>query len=137
MAGKGRVTEGEREYIRSKIGQLSVTKIAKNLGRSRSIVSKIVSDEGLRKKAVETASTEPAPGGAPPPGPADTLGRLKELRDMLRDALKVAQPRETAALAREYRATVEAIDRMEGDPDDPKAIAIDEIGASIARSLSA
>lgn len=134
MAAKGPVTEMEREYIRSKFPQLSVAQIAKNLGRSRSAVNKVVKTEALRSAPVREECPEPAEKDGEPP---DTVSRLKELRDLLRDALRVAQPRETAALAREYRATCEAIDRMEGDTDDPKAIAIDEIGASIARSLSA
>ncbi|MFQ9179659.1 MAG: hypothetical protein ACLR3C_06875 [Eggerthella lenta] len=33
---------------------------------------------------------------------------------MLRASLKAAAPKEMAGLAREYRATVEAIERMEG-----------------------
>lgn len=86
----------------------------------------------MREECEEGASD--TGGDVAPPG---SLSRLKELRDILRDALKVAAPGETASLAREYRANIEAIDRMEGGPDDPKAIAIDEIGASIARSLSA
>lgn len=134
MSRKGYMTEAEREYIRSKFGTLTNAQIARNLGRSRSVVSRIVSEEGLRAR-----DAGERPEGERPPGeePADTLSRLKELRDQLRDALKVAQPRETAALAREYRATLETIDRMEGDPTDEAASALDAIAGSIARRMSA
>lgn len=136
MANKGRMTRGELDYIRSKYGIISVSQIARNLGRSRTIVSRIVNREGLRDKAKDAAGgggkTAPnRPGDAP----LDALGRLKELRDILRDSLRGATPKETAALAREYRATVEAIERMEGDPTDDAAIALDAVASSIARRM--
>lgn len=135
MANKGRMSRGELDYIRSKYGIISVSQIARNLGRSRSIVSRIVSREGLSAKAKEAATKgEAAPAGSRD-APPDALGRLKELRDILRDSLQGATPKETAALAREYRATVEAIERMEGDPTDDAAIALDAVASSIARRM--
>lgn len=136
MANKGRMSRGELDYIRSKYGVISVSQIARNLGRSRSIVSRIVNREGLAKKTDDGAGAScprvsTNAGDAPP----DALGRLKELRDILRDSLRGATPKETAALAREYRATVEAIERMEGDPTDDAAIALDAVASSIARRM--
>lgn len=136
MANKGRMTRGELDYIRSKYGVISVSQIARNLGRSRSIVSRIVSREGLSAKAKEAATKGEAAPAGPRDDPPDALGRLKELRDILRDSLRGATPKETAALAREYRATVEAIERMEGDPTDDAAIALDAVASSIARRMS-
>lgn len=127
---KGPLTEAEREYVRSHFPQLGVTAIARNLGRGRSAINKVVKDEGLRERDVREPSS-PKVGGVRD----DALGRLKELRDILRRQLEVAGPKETAALAREYRATVESIERMEGDPTDDAAIALDAVASSIARRM--
>ncbi len=131
---KGPLTEAEREYVRSHFPQLGVTAIARNLGRGRSAINKVVKDEGLRERDVREPSS-PEAGGVRDDAPEDALGRLKELRDMLRKQLEVAGPKETAALAREYRATVESIERMEGDPTDDAAIALDAVASSIARRM--
>ena len=61
---------------------------------------------------------------------------MKELHGMLRNALAVAAPREMAGLAREYRATVEAIERMEGGAGDEEANALDVVAKSIAMRMS-
>lgn len=50
---KGSLTEAEREYVRSHFPpQLGVTAIARNLGRGRSAINKVVKDEGLRERDV-------------------------------------------------------------------------------------
>lgn len=50
---KGSLTEAEREYVRSHSPpQLGVTAIARNLGRGRSAINKVVKDEGLRERGV-------------------------------------------------------------------------------------
>lgn len=62
------------------------------------------------------------PGASPPGEPETTAERLVELRGMLRAALNDAPPQAVAGLAREYRATIEEIDRLEGgDGGDPVA----------------
>lgn len=132
MRSKGPVTEMERDYVRSKFPQMSVAEIANSMGRSRACVNNIVKKEGLREGRTRSPST-----GNAPAAPADgTLGRLKELREMLRSSLAVAQPREIAGIAREYRATVEAIERMEGGSDDEAASALDAVAKSIALRMS-
>lgn len=131
MSSKGPVTEIEREYVRSKFPQLSVAEIAANMGRSRACVNNVVSKEGLREKCKQRVSLD----GRAIDAPEDPLSRLKELRDLLRDSLNVASPKEMAGLAREYRATVDTIERMEGNPDDEASIAIDTIAKSIASRM--
>ena len=91
----------------------------------------IVGKDGLRETCKRQARADADEASAP----EDPLSRLKELRDMLRASLKAAAPKEMAGLAREYRATVEAIERMEGDPDDEAAAAIDSIAKSIAARM--
>ncbi len=50
---KGSLTEAEREYVRSHSPpQLGVTAIARNLGRGRSAINKVIKDEGLRERGV-------------------------------------------------------------------------------------
>ncbi|WP_293817405.1 hypothetical protein [uncultured Parolsenella sp.] len=49
---KGPLTEAEHEYVRSHFPQLGVTAIARNLGRGRSAINKVVKDEGLRERDV-------------------------------------------------------------------------------------
>lgn len=132
MRSKGPVTEMEREYVRAKFPQMSVVEIAKNMGRSRACVNNIVAKEGLREKCKRQVSIEAPVAGAPD----DPLSRLKALRGMLRNALAVAAPREMAGLAREYRATVEAIERMEGGAGDEEASALDVVAKSIAMRMS-
>lgn len=128
MAPKGPVTEMERDYVRARFAQMSVAEIARNMGRSRACVYSIADREGLREKC----KRETVESGSPAVAPDGTLARLKELRDMLRKALEGAEPREMPALAREYRATVEAIEKMEGGADDDAANALDAVAKSIA-----
>lgn len=132
MRSKGPITEMERDYVRSKFPQLSVADIAENMGRSRACVNGIVKKEGLREKCKRETSTGEAGGTVAD----DPLSRLKELRGMLKSSLAVAAPREMAGLAREYRATVEAIERMEGGSDDEAASALDAVAKSIALRMS-
>jgi len=55
---------------------------------------------------------------------------------MLRAALNDAPPQAVAGLAREYRATIEEIGRLEGgDGGDPVAGALDSIAARIAAKM--
>ncbi len=121
----------EREYVRSKFPQMSISEIARNIGRSRTCVSGIVNKEGLREKC----KRQEVKNSIAVNDPQDSLSRLKELRDMLRESLKEAGPKEMASLAREYRATVESVERMEGDPQDEAAIALDAVAESIARRM--
>lgn len=125
--------ENERDFIRATFPQLSVSAIAERLGRSRETVNKFVRDEGLR----EGRQKEPAPQPDPGPAPEGTAARLTELRDRLRAALMEASPKEVAPLAREYRATLLELERMEGGKDDPASVALDAISERIARKLSA
>lgn len=132
MPSKGPVTEIEREYVRAKFPQMSVAEIARRMGRSRACVNGVVRREGLREPC-KRKPADPASEGA---APQDPLSRLKELRDMLRKSLKEASPKEMASLAREYRATVEAIGKMEGGDDDEAACALDAVAKSIAMRMS-
>lgn len=131
-AASGPVTDLEREYVRSKFPQMSVAEIAKNLDRSRVCINNIVKKEGLRESCKQDTFTTTVYTEVP----ESTLTRLRELRDMLRESLLKAAPKEMPGIAREYRATVELIERMEGGCEDNAESALDTIAQSIANRMS-
>lgn len=70
--------------------------------------------------------------------PETTAERLTELRGILRAALNDAPPQAVAGLSREYRATIEELDRLEGgNGGDPVDSALDSIAARIAAKMPA
>lgn len=137
MASAGPITREEIDYARAVRDVLPVAEIARNLGRSRPSVYKMLGDappgEDVNGEPPDRPSGERS-GGT---GPDGNLGRLKWLRDRLRDSLAEADPKSIPALAREYRATIEAIERIEGDGGDELSDAIGTIGAALASKLSA
>ena len=75
------------------------------------------------------------PKGEPPKSTAE---RLIELRGILRAALNDAPPQAIAGLSREYRATIDELERLEGGGDgDPVDQALDSIAARIAAKMPA
>lgn len=131
MAANKPITDEEREFIRAMFPQMSVAKIAEKLGRSRTGVNDVVRKENLREKCARP----PVKSNAKRESPDGPLERLEELRDMLRAALGSAEPKEMPSLAREYRATMDAIEKFEGGGGDDAA-AFDALAASIAKRMS-
>ena len=127
-----RLTDAERKYIEEHFEQLGPSECARRVGCSRSTARRIgQASSGVRQK---DAPKRPAPEAS-----KDTdLGRLVELRGILRAALNDAPPAAVAGLAREYRATIEQIERITGgDNDDPVGCALDSIAARIAAKMPA
>lgn len=141
MCAAGPITQDERDYANAVRGMLPVAEIARNLGRSRPSVYKMFSEEPPPDCVNEDpgpAENQPPPGGAGGGGAeGGNLARLKWLRARLRDALAEADPKTIPALAREYRATIEAIERIEGDGGDGLSDAIGTIATALASKLSA
>lgn len=136
MGSARRVTTDERQIIRALWPSYGVSDIARKLGRSRNTVAKVITQEGLRGAAQEPAQP---PAAAPAPADGDgpsALERLWELRDLLRRALFEAPPGSVAAIAREYRATVEAIEKAEGGEGDGASSALDTLASAISAKLS-
>ena len=76
----------------------------------------------MRRHQVHGCGTRERPRGPQPgasrdfeDGRQDTLGRLRWVRSLLERQLYDAEPTTAARLAKEYRDTLEAIDRLEQD----------------------
>lgn len=127
-----KLTDSERKSIVTMFPQLGVTETARRVGCSKSTVQRVWAADGSGAADAQGA----CPGASPPGEPETTAERLVELRGMLRAALNDAPPQAVAGLAREYRATIEEIDRLEGrDGGDPVAGALDSIAARIAAKM--
>ncbi len=124
------LSEQEREFIVSNYAQLGASEVARRIGCTRRTVQRIwASSEKPEKVRQEPATSD---------GPQTKLERLIELRGILRAAMNDAPPQAISGLAREYRETMEQIERMEGgDSDDPVSGALDSIAARIAAKMPA
>ena len=125
-----RLSDMEREFIIENYAQLGATETARRVGCDRRTAQRIYAaskgEEPVRQKPV--ANSEPQ----------TKLDRLIELRGMLRAAMNDAPPQAMSSLAREYRETIEQIDRLEGGSDgDPVSSAFDSIAARIAAKMPA
>lgn len=136
MGSAKRVTTDERQMVRALWPSYGVSDIARKLGRSRNTISKVISQEGLREAAQEPAHGPAVDDRAPGDGGDQDIERLRELRGVLRRALFEAPPGSVAGIAREYRATVEAIARAEGDDGDGASSALDTLASAISAKLS-
>ncbi len=127
-----RLTDAERDYVVANYSQLGATEVARRVGCSRSTAQRVWSSRGgPREVPHNSAPSAPAEAAGP-----STLGRLVELRGMLRAAMNDAPAAAMAGLSREYRAVIEEIERMEGgDRDDPTGKALDAIAERIAAKM--
>ncbi len=115
-----RFSEAEREFIRNSYPCLSSRTMAKKLGRSRTGVDKIIRQMIEDGEVVQRTATESPLATVPVSPPADsaeghqdTLGRLRWVRGIIERQLYDAEPTTAARLAKEYRDTVQEIDRLE------------------------
>ena len=114
-------TAEEREFVRNAYPALGPAAIAKKLMRSRSGVCALIKRMKESGEIASAASTErtaaggvSAPPADAPDGRQDTLGRLRWVRQIIERQLYDAEPSQAARLAKEYRETVEEIERLEG-----------------------
>lgn len=118
-------TVDEREFVRNAYPALGPAAIAKKLKRSRSGVcalikrmkesGEIATGESTGESVGAGLSAPPADG---PDGRQDTLGRLRWVRQIIERQLYDAEPSQAARLAKEYRETLEQIERIEGAGED-------------------
>ena len=124
------LSEQEREFIISNYAQLGASEVARRIGCTRRTVQRIWASSGKPEKVRQEPVTTMEP--------LTQLDRLVELRGILRAALSDAPPQAISGLAREYRETMEQIERMEGgDSGDPINSALDSIAARIAAKMPA
>ena len=129
-----KLNDSERKSIVSMFPQRGVTETARRVGCSKSTVQRVWAADGAGAADTQGA----CPGASPPDEPETTAERLVELRGMLRAALNDAPPQAVAGLSREYRATIEELDRLEGgNGGDPVDSALDSIAARIAAKMPA
>lgn len=103
----------EREWAESQLGRLSVREMAERLGRSKSDVGRTV--VAIRAEVGLPMPPDPRYPDADEPDPPDgTEGRLLEVASRLRAAMLVADEKNLAAIARQYRETVLALGRVQG-----------------------
>lgn len=127
-----KLSDAERRFIVEHFEQLGTAECARRVGCSDETVRRV------RKKAAEAQQKSATTGPANVAAKDTDLGRLVELRGILRAALNDAPPAAVAGLAREYRATIEQIERITGgDKDDPVGGALDSIAARIAAKMPA
>lgn len=108
-----KLTEADIEYIKqAKAHNMPNSQIAKTLGctiRSVQKYARILSDETFRNSQDTPAQD------IDDTNQQDTLTRMKETRDILRMQMLVADPRNIASIAKEYRATCEDVEKLESE----------------------
>ena len=92
-------------------------------------------DEGVRRDLRRQVHTGDRRNGRPEDGRQDTLGRLRWVRSLLELQLYDAETTQAARLAKEYRETVEAIERMESAEGGGADDGLDALAGAIARKL--
>lgn len=134
MGRANALRDEEKDFIRATFPQLGVTKIASKLGRSRRAVYDFIDADGLRGRVKEDAGEAERP-----PTDGSRAARLESLRDILERKMRDPEtpPGSIAGLAREYRATLDEIDRLEGGKDDPASAALDMLAQRIAAKMPA
>lgn len=129
-------TEDEITFVRESFGQLSPAEMAQRLGRSKRGVNNLISRLGLR---ASQKAEEPAPAPPRQAASGSQLDALLELRDILRLALLDAGPQSIPKVAREYRETLDEIERLrDGGESGPGRgeDAFDALLGAIGRKLS-
>lgn len=113
------LTQAEIDYIiEAREKGLPNKTIAKNLDRSVRCIQKYAAK--YTKKRVEVAKLSQKLPDVDEPTTfdevdgQDTLSRLRETRDLLRTQMLVAESRNIAQIAKEYRSTLEQIKELEG-----------------------
>lgn len=119
------------EYIKQALTRgISTATIADNLGITIRCVqqhAKKLSDETI---AYGSLKVQPIKEN----NYQDTLARLREARDLLREQMLIADPRNIAQIVKEYRTTCDDIERLEAKQRErDEEAANDEIGAAIAK----
>jgi DNA-binding transcriptional regulator LsrR (DeoR family) len=136
-------TADERAFVINAYPALGPAAIAKKLGRSRSGICKLIAELKETGAIESTEASRIAAPAAPPASPPhdaedgrqDTLGRLRWVRSLLERQLYDAAPTTAARLAKEYRDTIDAIDKLEREGGEDGNDIIGQLADSIARRI--
>lgn len=137
------LTAQERKFIENAYPALGPAAIAKKLGRSRSgvcyVIKQLKESGAIESKPATNATSARAVPASPPrdaeDGRQDTLGRLRWVRSLLERQLYDAEPTTAARLAKEYRDTIDAIDKLEREGGEDGNDIIGQLADSIARRI--
>lgn len=135
--GRGRFTQREREVVKNAYPGLGPAAIAQKLGRSKSGVCKLIREMKQTGEIARADSTKRSTEATVPctadgsPERQDTLGRLRRLRGLLERQLYDAQPSQVGRLSAEYRATLDAIDRLESSDGGEEDDVLDRLAGAI------
>lgn len=119
------------EYIKQAVTRgIPNATIAENLGitpRCVQIYAKKLSDETIAYGSLKVQPMTET-------NYQNTLARLREARDLLREQMLIADPRNIAQIVKEYRTTCDDIEKLEAKQRErDEEAANDEIGAAIAK----
>lgn len=134
-----RCTDEERDFVREHYGRMSQAAMARELHRSTGLVSKLVREMGLAEGARRQGGAARPVRAGPEPEGGTALTRLRKLRAIVWRNLLDCDPRQLAALSKEYRALdqdIADLERAEGGGDDGAGDALDAIVGAIGRKLS-
>lgn len=140
-----RMADERDAYIAEHIGDMTTREMAAALGVNQSTVVRRAQRLGLTppKGSRGKAGRKPRPKTSSAPRAARTgesavlmdsprdewLKRMRNTRDVLRDALERAEDKDVARIAKEYRATCDAVRREEESDVDGKPDALSDIVA--------
>lgn len=133
-----RCTDDEREFVREHYGKMSQAAIARELGRSTGLVSKLVREMGLAEQSEHVCPDEQAASDDEGDGEG-TLPKLRRLSRILWRNILGCDPRNLAQLSKEYRSVLRDIDdieRADGGGGKADADALDALVDAIGRKLS-
>lgn len=118
---RGKVSPAVDEYLINHAGRMSQRELAAKCGVGTSTVNRRLAElrqEGrLVPKPVESEEARDSRVGDED-GAQNTAGRLRELRDILHGHLVASEGQGLTRISSEYRATVMAIDELEGKDAD-------------------
>lgn len=130
MGKADRMTEDELEYIRAVYPELGPSAIARNLGRSLSAVKARIKEMGLKKSDKQISIVKLDPNAA-----IKDHDRLIELRDILRQRLIEASPREIASISKEYRAVLQDIEALNAKKEEEQGNPLEQLAKKLADAM--
>ncbi len=137
MGKADRFTDLEIEYIKAAYPQLGPTAISRKLGRSLSAVKARIKELDLKNDKPTNKEPKPSLKAIKQLPEEDRTSRLLELRDILHTQLTdINTPSNCiAAICREYRATLEEIEKLTENSSQASNNPLEEIAKAVVDGL--